>query len=282
MPEYSFHPLAEMFPSMNDDDLQSLAKDIGENGQIQPILLLGNQILDGCNRYRACQIAGIEPVTKPYTGNTDEESLIKFVTSANLTRRQLDSSQRAALAVKLLPMLEKAAKERQRAAGGNHGNQHTVKTSEEAVVQIVEQPAENATDTGSTQEPTFTLTDKTESKRSIEQAAELAGTNKQYVAFAKEIQEKRPEILDEVMDGKLTIPKAIKEIRSAEKPRGNSKPPKEHVSILQITYPKKPSSKQDLLDLISRVNDHPEVTDTIPVQFLAGKAFNFEITEKAL
>lgn len=137
--EYGFHPLAEMFPAMSDGELAELAKDIEQNGQLHPIRVIGDQIIDGCNRYRACQIAGVEPVVEEYEGSTDEEILIRYVMSCNISRRQLTSSQRAMLAADLLPRLEAAAKERQRAAGvfgaeGGRGNK-----KEETLVKIIEQ-----------------------------------------------------------------------------------------------------------------------------------------------
>ena len=47
------------------------------------------------------------------------------VVSWNLKRRHLSVSQKSTLAIRLKPMFETKAKERQEAAGGDHGNQHT-------------------------------------------------------------------------------------------------------------------------------------------------------------
>jgi ParB-like chromosome segregation protein Spo0J len=45
--------------------LQELAEDIAEHGLREPIgELPDGRIIDGCKRYRACQIAGVEPRLK--------------------------------------------------------------------------------------------------------------------------------------------------------------------------------------------------------------------------
>ena len=47
------HPLAELFPTIGNDELQELADDIGKNGMIAPITLFEGKILDGRNRLAA-------------------------------------------------------------------------------------------------------------------------------------------------------------------------------------------------------------------------------------
>jgi N6-adenosine-specific RNA methylase IME4 len=56
-----------------------------------------DMILDGRNRFRACEAVGIEPTFTPYRGDNP----LAFVISANLRRRHLDESQRAMVAAKL-------------------------------------------------------------------------------------------------------------------------------------------------------------------------------------
>jgi ParB-like chromosome segregation protein Spo0J len=89
-----FHSLANLFPPLEDKELDELAADIRENGLREPIVTFEGKILDGRNRYLACQRARIEPRFEKYTGSNP----LALVLSLNLKRRHLDESQRAMVA----------------------------------------------------------------------------------------------------------------------------------------------------------------------------------------
>ena len=95
-----FHEIANIFPLMADTELESLITDIKTNGLIEPICLYDGKILDGRNRYVACQRAEIEPRFTRYT----KDNPLGFVISLNLKRRHLNESQRAVVASRLANM----------------------------------------------------------------------------------------------------------------------------------------------------------------------------------
>lgn len=95
--EIEFHEIASIFPMMEGEEFETLVKDIKENGLIEPIYLYEGKIIDGRNRYLACQKAGVEPRFEEYTGI----SPVDFVISKNLHRRHLNESQRAVVAAKI-------------------------------------------------------------------------------------------------------------------------------------------------------------------------------------
>jgi ParB-like nuclease family protein len=94
-----FHPLALLFPLLDE-----LVADICAHGLREPIVVFEGKILDGRNRFLACQRAGVEPSFKEYVGNDP----LAYVISLNLKRRHLDTSQRAMIAAKIANMRQGA------------------------------------------------------------------------------------------------------------------------------------------------------------------------------
>lgn len=95
---FPIHQVAAMFPPMSADEFAGLVADIREHGQREPIILHEGAVIDGRNRYLACQEIGIEPRTVEWDG---EGSVEAFVVSKNLHRRHLNESQRAMIAARL-------------------------------------------------------------------------------------------------------------------------------------------------------------------------------------
>jgi hypothetical protein len=114
--QLSAHPAATIFPPMVEEDFQALKADIAAYGLREPLWLFEGKILDGRNRYLACQELGIEPITQEWNGNG---SAVAFVVSLNLTRRHLNSGQRAVCAAEAKRMLAREAKQRMREGGGD-------------------------------------------------------------------------------------------------------------------------------------------------------------------
>lgn len=94
-----FHPAASIFPLMAEADLAALTEDIRRNGQLEPIVVAGGSVLDGRNRWLACQAAGMPPAAVEWDGVGG--SVLNFVVSKNLHRRHLNISQRALIAAEI-------------------------------------------------------------------------------------------------------------------------------------------------------------------------------------
>lgn len=156
------HPVASMFPMSDDETLQALAEDIKKNGLREPVVLaeyvadkrpvcekygleideltghiLGKVpeeakaelasgrelvLIDGRNRMKACEIAGVDPVPmgqrysplelEPQDPGF-EEYIGSWIISKNLHRRHLSTGQRAAVAARYIEHFAEQAKRRQ-------------------------------------------------------------------------------------------------------------------------------------------------------------------------
>src|SRR5262245_50075885 len=104
MTDLVFHPLANVFPLLEGEPFAALVHDIPTQGLQEPIVLYRGSILDGRNRARACEEAGITPRYSEYAGDDP----LAYVVSKNLHRRHLSESQRAMIADELATMRQGA------------------------------------------------------------------------------------------------------------------------------------------------------------------------------
>jgi len=101
--QYEIHEAATLFPMMDEKSFAEFKQDISINGLKEFGTLYCNKVLDGRNRYRACQELGLEMT---FCEIEDDGSFdpIAYVLSHNLHRRHLTESQRAMVAGKLSKM----------------------------------------------------------------------------------------------------------------------------------------------------------------------------------
>lgn len=192
-----FHELANLYPLMQEHEFNELCESIRQSGLRNPITLLDNKILDGRNRFNACLAVKINPIYKQYEGDTSPRELFRYVQDENEQRRHLTDSQRAAISVcadELVIRLENEAKERQVL----HGNQYvSIDKTNSAVVAKLPQVS-NALKT-----------------REI--LAETFGISARYVQEAKKIKRERPDLIEKIKNGDISIQEAKREIKQDEK-----------------------------------------------------------------
>lgn len=97
MQNIQFHEVANIFPLIHGKEFVDLKADIKKNGVHEPIVMYEGQILDGRNRFRACQEVGVQPEFVEYGGSDP----VSYVLSLNLHRRHLNESQRADVAAQI-------------------------------------------------------------------------------------------------------------------------------------------------------------------------------------
>lgn len=179
---YDFHRYANIFPLMEGEAFERLAADILDNGLIEPVVLYDGAILDGRNRYRACQHVGVPARFVEYDGDNP----LGFVISKNRHRRHLTSSQLAAIAVQQEELMAELAAEA-RARQGTRTD----------LPEIFQESAVNG--------------------ETSDHVADLFGTNPRYIYDAKRLKEAAPDLLQQVAIGELTIPEAKREHKERER-----------------------------------------------------------------
>lgn len=196
---YQWHPIAGIFPLLDDDKIASLAADIKANGLKSSIILFEGKILDGRNRATACNLAGVTPRYEEFKGTKLEA--VAHVWSLNMERRHLDSSQAAAAVASRLKFDEEFAKEVEavREEAKKRPNAGRPKAGDNSVQNFVP----NLRDTTA-------LTDH--------KLAEAAGTNRTYVAQARKLLDEAPEEHEKVLRGEKKLHQAVKDMH---RPKGS-------------------------------------------------------------
>lgn len=218
---YEVHPAAAIFPALPDDELKQLADDIQRNGLQEPVMLTADRtiLVDGRNRYLACDLLNIEPVYDTLPEYYGETEILAYIISANIRRRHLTAGQRDMAAAELEPFYAAAAKERQREHGGTAPGR----------------PSETL------------MPDPAEVKgKARDQAAKAVGARAQGVSQAKALKKDAPDLAEKVKTGELALDAADKERkkRNAGKPKPERPAPtKTFLTLLthegeEIQYPK--------------------------------------------
>lgn len=181
------HPIADVWPMMDEGKLAELADDIRKNGQLVPVWLYEGKIIDGRNRWAACKIAGVTPKTQEYTG--DEPT--SFAVALNDRRRHMNKGALAAVAAELEPYFAADADRRKKATEGRP-RKSDLKPEEKVPQVSVRQP------------------------QARQEAAKSVGVNDRYVSDAKKVKTEAPEVFERLKAGKITLQDAKREV--AKKP----------------------------------------------------------------
>lgn len=200
MINFEFHPAANLFPLMQEEELQGLSKDIQANGQRDPIVILEGKILDGRNRWKACRLAEVEPKIRLVTLLEIGGSPTQFVLSTNLHRRHLSAIQKASVAADALPLFEEEARARQVAAGeagkgqggrgseGGRGNEKPKPPVLQSATKGVPAPEPHKREAA---------------QRAATQAAQATGAGQRATTSMIAVKKAAPDVFQAVKDGKI-------------------------------------------------------------------------------
>lgn len=182
-PKYSF-----LLPPLSTRELDDLEASIRLNGIQMPILVDEfDNIIDGWHRLQiAIKLQLSDPPITIKTGLSETQK-VQLAVSLNKDRRQMSSSQLAALAVEVEKLLAVSAKERQ---GRRNDLLAEPDYTNNYIVELLPQ---------------------SEVGKARDQAAAILGTNSRYVSDAKRLEQQAPDLFEEVKSGNKTIPQANRE-----------------------------------------------------------------------
>ncbi|QNP71593.1 DUF5131 family protein [Streptomyces roseirectus] len=195
---YQIHPFADVFPLIQDDEFEDLVRDIKAHGLHDPILLNHDRtvLVDGRNRYLACEAAGIPLRFETLSADYSESMILDLIVSKNVTRRQLTAGQKAFLALEYEKAFSEEAKERQREVARRVADQVNGQVTGSTFVADRRQTSEQAAE-----------------QKSSAKAARTVGASPRAVQRAKAVATFAPELVDKVRSGEMALDQAEKQAR---------------------------------------------------------------------
>jgi hypothetical protein len=113
-----------LIPPLTKEELEQLEQNLIKDGCRDALIVWNDILLDGHNRYEICSEHNITYRTEEkHFRNRDEAK--EWIIRNQFGRRNLSAFDRSKLALRLKELIQAKAKEKQRDAGGDHGNQYT-------------------------------------------------------------------------------------------------------------------------------------------------------------
>jgi ParB-like chromosome segregation protein Spo0J len=225
--KYTAHAAATLFPLITGEDFEALVASLRQNGMRHPVLLLGDKIVDGRNRFRAALEAGVEIIFEQVDPNED---VCRRAMDENIHRRDLRSNKRVLVASQLRRMslrLERLRHEEMaRAARVKAASEASAEgKSPEAGVEGSARAA--PVDAGSGEGPAPAGGVEAVAKEAAEgkevsgldqsssrtmsraKAAEAAGVSASSLKRFDRVVEKAPELEEEIAEGRISVRDAV-------------------------------------------------------------------------
>lgn len=230
---FEVHPFADEFPLVEGEEFDELVRSVKEHGLREPIVVSHDRtvLIDGRNRFRACEAAGVDAVFEALPERYTEAMILDFIADKNIHTRHLSAGQRALVAVAYERRYAEATKTGrpgytpEQIANGERetsADRHQLFTDGD-------DPAQRGTDgrglpiTGSEiTEITHAVTSY--QRRSATKAAKKVGASGRAVARAKAVERDAPDLADDVRKGTLTLDKAYKQTRDRERAKPKPEP----------------------------------------------------------
>ena len=202
--KYEIHPAADAFPMMMDTEFDDLKANIAEHGLLVPVVLCEGKILDGRNRYKACEAIGVPIRTEDYHGNPWE-----YVWSLNGERRNLPGGHEQKYAI------WKYVNEQ---SGEWQARQEAIKT--EANRKRAEAAKERERRDDGTFEPVVAQNvqpvDTPKEAKTREAKAAASGVGRGAVERIDTMANKRPDLVEKIRTGEMKPAEARRQMKKTE------------------------------------------------------------------
>lgn len=233
--EFEVHPFADAFPFVDGDEFTQLVADVKKNGLREPIILNhdGTLLIDGRNRYRACDEAGVDQVYERLGAHYTEPMILDLIVSKNMARRQLNPGQRALMALEYERFYTASAKEAQRDGGRQTAEKVNGQVAASTVVADLRQAGE-------------WIEPNARERKSSERAAKAVGASGRAVQQAKAVVRDAPDLAAKVRAGELALDRADRErkqrLAAMPKPEPAPKPTRTFLTLRthtgdEVQYP---------------------------------------------
>lgn len=198
MTKLKIHPTAARFPAIPADEFEQLVEDVRAHKLRHPIVLTadGTTLVDGINRARACEQAGVTPRYEKLPKSYTDEDIINYIIGANLRRRDLSQGQKAALILDIDGDREAAAAKQRQGEGQREGGKQRSRGGKpkKAPRQRRRQAAEART-----------------------RLAAKGNVGATTISQAKTVKEHSPALYAKVHSGEITLNDAYKQVQRAKK-----------------------------------------------------------------
>ena len=216
---FEVHPFADAFPLIDGDEFDQLVMDIKKNGLREPIVLNHDRtvLVDGRNRYRACEAAGADPVFETLPERYTEPLILDLIVSMNMARRQLNQGQRALMALEY-ERYYAAAQSKGAPVGNSNASRPTPDTSPSVDTKVADLR----------QQDFWVEPQAPRERKSSERAAKAVGASGRAVQQAKAVVRDAPDLAAKVRAGEIALDAADRQrkqrIAAMTKPEPAPKP----------------------------------------------------------
>lgn len=223
----------KLIPPLIEEDYKRLEESLLKEGCRDALILWGDTLIDGHNRYQICTKHNIpfKTTTKDFA---DRNEAMLWMIDNQLARRNVSTADRILLAQTKKPLLEKLAKQRQQLSGKMYGRGMNkeigcVKTDTTYVDDIID-AINTKTEAEKVEafDKVFGLQifdellqnkepQKNKNTRVRDQIAKIAGVGSGTVAKFEYVQKKAPKLIENIREKEISIDDAYKQAKATER-----------------------------------------------------------------